>query len=687
MLSAIRSVPVRVQLTFVLVLMVIAVASSLTYIAYRAAWRSLEEHAVASLEASARTRADSMEDIVVRRHERLTGVTKSLELACDTGSLNVLCANEVLRPFLRKEHARGARLSWRRNKSMTVGDFVPGPQQVGPVSLRSDVSGNIVISSLYKDEESGMQLEVQSAATQLREAALADNSYSVDVLVKVSDEVQSLIRPARSEESPALTKCFDGVDSWAVEVEGAVRTYRFYRYVPVVRACVVSGTPQAVVLAPIERLRLKLSKTVAGFIIGAAILAYLLGYLLAHPLTLLRKRIRALKRGDFESPVPVAGTGEIRDLSEAVASMATSLRTSRAALAQSEKKLMLAYKAARLWVWTYEGSTRTLTWQDPAEATGQARSESLRSALRRVDSRDRHALLTAMRGAMETGTIEVEFRPTTSGEERWMSASGQVLQEQAGEPFLMAGISVDTTSRKEAQRLEGEREKLMATADMAASLAHEINNPLSSVVGAVYMASSSKPDAPELKKYLTIAREESDRVAHIARQMLSLYRKPSSPEPVNVSRILKDVIGSCRALAERKQQKLNTDLQFCGAVLGFPDELRQAFMNVLTNAIEHSPSSGSIAIRAYRCHSFKNAAERGVRIVMANSGSCSLPNQTDSFFEPFVGTKTERGHGLGLWVTRSIVLKHGGTVRLRPYGVQRNGVCCVIYLPNRAMTS
>ncbi len=685
MFAGLRSVPVRVQLTVVLVLLVIAVAGSITFIAYRAAWRSLEEHAVSSLETATEARADAIDSDLRHRQERLANFTKSLDLACDTGKFNAVCATELIRPFLRKEHARGARLYLRRNKHLMVGDFVAGPSpQPVPLSLRSDSAGLPLLVFSYSDRESGLRIELQSGTAPLRELAVVPER-SGDLVAQFDGQVRSLLVPAEPRSrSLALSRCLDGVNNWTIEKEGGVQRFRVFRYEPMLHGCLIAGMPRAAALAPIDRLRVKLSKTVAGFIFGSAVLAYLLGYLLTHPLKLLRKRIRALKQGDFDSPVPITGTGEIRELSQAVASMAKSLQVSRAALAQSEKKLMLAYKAAGLWIWSYDAVSRAFTWQDPADAGRPVRSGSLRAAMREVDPRDRRTVMRAVRRARETGLLEVEFRPRIGGPERWLSVWGQVLQTESGRASLMAGISLDSTSRREARQLVVEREKLIATADMAASLAHEINNPLSSVVGAVYMASSSpEVTSPEVRKYLDIARQETDRVAHIAREMLSLYRKPTSPEPVDLRHILQDVVQTCRPQAERKRQTLKTDLRFSGILLGFPDELRQALMNVVVNALEHSPEQGTIRIRAHRSHSFRNAADRGVRIIVANAGKCALPNETTSAFEPFVGTKIERGHGLGLWVTRSIVLKHGGTVRLRSYGKEQRGVCCVIFLPMR----
>jgi signal transduction histidine kinase len=216
---------------------------------------------------------------------------------------------------------------------------------------------------------------------------------------------------------------------------------------------------------------------------------------------------------------------------------------------------------------------------------------------------------------------------------------------------------------------------------MAASLAHEINNPLTSIINGIYMASSCRELPASVQHYLDIARENSDRVARIARHMLGLYRTPLQPEAVHLRHLLQDVIHECRAKAEERQQKFDIDLDWPGSVLGFADELRQALMNLVQNAVEHSPAGGTIAIRAHRARSFQWPAERGVRVLVANAAA--KPLKGFDRIDPFISTKPQRGSGLGLWVTRSVVIKHGGKLRIRAYGAGMDRMCCVVYLPMR----
>jgi two-component system, NtrC family, sensor kinase len=136
--------------------------------------------------------------------------------------------------------------------------------------------------------------------------------------------------------------------------------------------------------------------------------------------------------------------------------------------------------------------------------------------------------------------------------------------------------------------------------------------------------------------------------------------------------------------ARQKNIDITTELDSVGTVLGFADEFRHAVMNLLINAIEHSPADATVKVRAHRSHSWQNKGERGVCLLVVNHGTALSREEIDKMFSPFVSTKAERGSGLGLWVTRAIVLKHGGRILVRSFRSPREAVCCSIYLPARS---
>ncbi|MGH9523598.1 MAG: sensor histidine kinase, partial [Terriglobales bacterium] len=224
-------------------------------------------------------------------------------------------------------------------------------------------------------------------------------------------------------------------------------------------------------------------------------------------------------------------------------------------------------------------------------------------------------------------------------------------------------------------------EKLLAAADMASELAHQINNPLSAVTGAIYMATRHAGTDPELAKYLKIADTEGKRLANIARQLVTLYAPASEPEAVDVREIVNAAITSCGRQFRERRDTLEAQLEWTGRIVGFRDELRQAVLNLLTNAVEHSPESSRIVVRTRRARFWQRSGSRGVRITVANDGPGFPERRIGEMLEPFSGTKQQRGTGLGLWVTRSVIAKHGGKLKVRSTAKK---TVCVVYLPAKA---
>jgi signal transduction histidine kinase/HAMP domain-containing protein len=686
-LRALRSLPIRVQLTIVLVLLVLTLTGLLATVSYRAAVRSLEEEGMASLKAMAATREDALNTAITHKNERLLSAIQSVQLSCDVmGRLERWCAGETLLPFFRREQIMGATLETRKKRVFNFGQIrdLTSPVQ-SPADIARDTSGAAILVLTYSDPESGLTLIAQTNASELHDLLASERGRTATLVAGMPDEAFDVFDPAHPiSVTDNLRSCSAGRDATAVRDEEQASVFRVYRPVAqLAGACIVTEELRTSILAPAERLRHKVGKLVAISVSIALILAYLLGFLLTRPIKVLQERVRKLNAGDYDSPVPIVGHGEIHDFSEAFASMAESVRDSRAALVESQQKLTMAYKAARLWLWSYDLNTGHIITQGP-ELEGRERApKTLRAFLHHVHPHDRHMVCEALRSAKDTGLFEAEYRMQSNTRELWIAGWGQLMRDKLGAPNSLVGVSVDTTSRKSAQKLETDREKLSATSNLAASLAHEINNPLTSVIGSIYLASSRVEDN-EAKHFLGIAGREAQRVAQIAKQMLALYRPSSMPESVDVRRVIEVALASVNPHAERKGIAVNVDLDSVGSVVGFADEFRHAIMNLLMNAIEHSPTDATVVVRAHRSRSWQNSGDRGIRVVVLNHGTALARDEIDKMFSPFVSTKAERGSGLGLWVTRAIVLKHGGRIVVRSFRHPREAVCCSIYLPARS---
>ena len=228
-------------------------------------------------------------------------------------------------------------------------------------------------------------------------------------------------------------------------------------------------------------------------------------------------------------------------------------------------------------------------------------------------------------------------------------------------------------------------EKLAATGRLAASIAHEINNPMASVTNLLYLLENRPGLDQQSVEYLGLARQEVSRMTHIIKQMLGFYRE--SPLPVAVD--LREVVESVLALYSHKIQNsriaVQTRLDSDCTVWGYPGEMRQIVSNLLINAIEAVGDGGRIKIRLIESSAWIGGKqERGARLLLADSGPGIQRQHLMQLFEPFFTTKGEKGTGLGLWVTNGIVRKHGGSIRVRSsVKPGRSGTCFAIFLPAR----
>ena len=222
----------------------------------------------------------------------------------------------------------------------------------------------------------------------------------------------------------------------------------------------------------------------------------------------------------------------------------------------------------------------------------------------------------------------------------------------------------DITARKAAESLFLQTEKLASVGRMAASIAHEINNPLAAVMNTVYLARKT-PEVPEqAMEYLTIAEEELKRVSHITRQVLGFYRESSGLKRVAVDSIMESTLDLLQSKIRSKQAKIEKRYRGDLAINAVGGELRQVFSNLLVNSLECIGECGTVKLRITGGQCAK-CGERTVRITVADNGSGIREAIRPRMFEALFTTKGDTGTGLGLWVSKQIVEKHGGTIRFR----------------------
>ena len=289
--------------------------------------------------------------------------------------------------------------------------------------------------------------------------------------------------------------------------------------------------------------------------------------------------------------------------------------------------------------------------------------------------------------------------------ELFIDDSGAPIRNKSGEITGVVLVFRDITLAKKSREALLANEKLAVAGRLAATIAHEIHNPLDSVSNLLFlMDGESTPE--ESAQFLALARQEITRVTQISRAMLSLYRESRAPVPID----LKEMLESILLLMERRFAALgvsvSADLPEGLVIHGFPAELRQVFTNLLTNAAEAANAAAqsqlsqsqaaqapaeaatelpAISITAEACNAHIGhdglRREAGALVSIADNGTGIPESIRENLFKPFFTTKGERGTGLGLWVSRGIISKHGGALDLiSSTAAQDHGTTIELYL-------
>ncbi len=266
------------------------------------------------------------------------------------------------------------------------------------------------------------------------------------------------------------------------------------------------------------------------------------------------------------------------------------------------------------------------------------------------------------------------------GTEYPIEDSAAPIRNKDGEITGIVLVFHDVLEKRKAEKAVQNSERLATTGRLAATLAHEIHNPLDTVGNLLYLLDQT-PNPEEARQYLALASQEVGRVTQMTRHMLAFQRESNKPVPVNVAEILESVV----VLFERKIQsagiQVEKRIQFEQEFIGLPGEMRQVFANLFGNAVEAVGKNGKIRLSAHAVHNWRTG-EFGLRVVVADNGPGIQPNIRGKIFEPFFTTKGEAGTGLGLWITSGIVHNSGGTLRLRTVTRGgRTGTCFSVFLP------
>jgi PAS domain S-box-containing protein len=235
-------------------------------------------------------------------------------------------------------------------------------------------------------------------------------------------------------------------------------------------------------------------------------------------------------------------------------------------------------------------------------------------------------------------------------------------------------INRDITAQHHAEEALRKNERLAAMGRVAGIIAHEINNPLEAITNTFYLLRDHPSLNEEARYYAQLGEQELQRVTHIARQTLSFYRESQRAIPVSIPEVLDDVLELQARQLQINGVKLDKRYTATGLVQGFPVELKQVFLNLVSNAIQAMPEGGRLRV------SVSEIADAGqnrrVRVLICDTGKGIQSNDAKRLFEPFFTTKSTKGTGLGLWISKGIVQKYEGNIHFRSIRVGGGNVTC-----------
>lgn len=279
-----------------------------------------------------------------------------------------------------------------------------------------------------------------------------------------------------------------------------------------------------------------------------------------------------------------------------------------------------------------------------------------------------HQLGRLRSGDLASFVIEKRYiRPV--GDSVWVRNSFSLLRDSAGAATHIILICHDISDRRRAERLLVESEKLALLGQLASSVAHEINDPLETVMNLLFLIGEAST-LEESHRYAAEAQQEIQQVAQIAAQMLRFRKQSSKPAKSKVGELLDAVLLLYKGRLAQAHVRVHLDKVAEPELVCYPGEIRQVFANIVRNAIDAIPRGGDLWIRLRPATHWAHNAP-GVRITLMDNGVGISSKARAHIYEPFFTTKSNSGTGLGLWVTAKILRKHHGSMHVRSSDVPK----------------
>jgi signal transduction histidine kinase len=335
------------------------------------------------------------------------------------------------------------------------------------------------------------------------------------------------------------------------------------------------------------------------------------------------------------------------------------LRTAESVARKSAEQWQSTFDALSEGVALVDGEGRLVRWNGAFE---EICGPGIDAELIAGPGGDAGALLERILGSSEAlrHSGQGRFQSEYSIQQRTVQLTVDQVDSKNPESGKVLVLS-DITDRKLAEYALRTAEKIAATGKLAHAIAHEINNPLEALTNLLYLAGSCD-NTDTVRELLSNASNEVERIARITKQTLSFQRDTRHPVVLDIGELVSEVVALYQRTAKVRRVHVTCQCRPTIAIRGFPGQLRQIFSNLVRNAAEAAPSGTEVVVRV---RSIYRGGREGARITIHDRGA-GIPREVRrQIFDPFFTTKELKGSGLGLWVSRKLVMDHHGTIRFR----------------------
>ncbi|HXS75325.1 MAG TPA: PAS domain S-box protein [Terracidiphilus sp.] len=359
--------------------------------------------------------------------------------------------------------------------------------------------------------------------------------------------------------------------------------------------------------------------------------------------------------------------------------------TARKAAEEARRHLAAIVESSEVVIISKDLAGLVKSWNPQAERLfGYSAQEMLGQHIRKIlppelqDEEDR--ILTTISAGKQMEHFET-VRVAKDGRRIDVAVTISPIRDENRQVIGASKIVRDITQQKRTEQALRMTERLASVGRLAATIAHEINNPLEAIINLLYLARCNN-DPKQIQPLLAQADEELSRVALLSKQTLGFYRERSGAKPLRLGNIMESLVAVFARKARNRSALIQLEIRSDPEICAIEGEIRQLAANLLNNSIDAIFRGGTIRVRVAEARTWNNASSRGVRLTIADTGTGIAPEHGARLFEPFFTINKDVGTGLGLWVSKGIAERHGGSIRFKSRTIPgASGTVFTVFLP------